>query len=343
MWCVIAKDGSVRSLIRSICSQNPRKGVQVGFEKESAIVRGSSNQPGYAIAHQHNDNARAHMRAVVLVGHGSLRPGAGAAMICLAECAQAAGIAPIVAAGFLNYSRPTFGEVLARCVEGGASEVIIQPYFLVPGKFVRDDLAWLAEAGRLAHRGLSIRVAQPFGDHPALAQLLIKRALEADYQAAHPHIIDQRLLWPLEDGTGWRPLHRRHRTGLLIMAHGSPRPQSNAPIYGIAKRVRAMGQYAAVTVCFMDLNKPSILGTIDRMAARGISHMIATPYFLQLGNHVKDDLPEIIGVARARHPASTILLTEHLAYDRLLVSVIADRVGEALSAAHATDLPAPRA
>jgi len=47
--------------------------------------------------------------------------------------------------------------------------------------------------------------------------------------------------------------------------------------------------------------------------------------------------------ARARHPASTILLTEHLAYDRLLVSVIADRVGEALAAAHTTDLPAPRA
>jgi len=297
-------------------------------------VRRSSNQPGYVIAHHDDGSARAHVRAVVLVGHGSLRPGAGAAMIRLAERAQAAGVAPIVCAGFLNYSRPTFGEALARCVEGGASEVIIQPYFLVPGKFVRDDLARLAEAGRLAHPELSIQVAQPFGDHPALAQLLLKRALEADYLAAHPQIIHQHLPQPLEDGAGWRPLHRLHRTGLLIMAHGSPHPQSNAPIYGIAKRMRAGGQFAAVAVCFMDLNKPSIPDMIDSMAARGIGHLIATPYFLQLGNHVKDDLPAIIAAARARHPAATILLTEHLGYDRLLVSVIADRVGEAL--AHAT-------
>jgi len=294
-------------------------------------VRTSISQRGRSIAHHDGDSAGASelVRAVMLIGHGSLRSGAGAAMIRLAERTQAARVAPIVSAGFLNYSQPTFDETLARCVESGASDVIIQPYFLVPGKFVREDLARLADAGRLAHPGLSIQVAQPFGDHPALARLLLKRALEADYLAANPHIIHQRLPQPLEDGAGWRPLHRLQRTGLLIMAHGSPHPESNAPIYAIAERVRACGRYAAVTICFMDLNQPSIPDAIDDMTGRGIKHIIATPYFLQLGNHVNDDLPAIIAAARIRHSASTILLTEHLAYDRLLVSVIADRVAEA--------------
>jgi len=44
---------------------------------------------------------------------------------------------------------------------------------------------------------------------------------------------------------------------------------------------------------------------------------------------VADDLPALIGAARLRHPDAMILLTEHLAYDRLLVAVIADRVAEA--------------
>jgi len=288
-------------------------------------VRTSISQRGRSIAHHDGDSAGASelVRAVMLIGHGSLRSGAGAAMIRLAERTQAARVAPIVSAGFLNYSQPTFDETLARCVESGASDVIIQPYFLVPGKFVREDLARLADAGRLAHPGLSIQVAQPFGDHPALARLLLKRALEADYLAANPHIIHQRLPQPLEDGAGWRPLHRLQRTGLLIMAHGSPHPESNAPIYAIAERVRACGRYAAVTICFMDLNQPSIPDAIDNMSGRGIKHIIATPYFLQLGNHVNDDLPAIIAAARIRHSASTILLTEHLAYDRLLVSVVA--------------------
>lgn len=290
-------------------------------------MRSTIHQQNSLIAHDGG------VRAVMLVGHGSLRSGAGAAMIRLAERAQAAKVAPIVSAGFLNYSRPTFDETLARCVKGGASELIIQPYFLVPGKFVREDLARLAEAGQLAHPRLSIRVAEPFGDHPALARLLLKRALEADYLAANPHILHQHLPWPLEDSASWRPLHRLQRTGLLIMAHGSPHPASNAPIYGIAQRVRAYGRYAAVTVCFMDLNKPSIADAIDDLTEHGIRQIIATPYFLQLGNHVKDDLPAIIAAARLRHPASTILLAEHLAYDQLLVSVIADRVAEALALA----------
>jgi sirohydrochlorin cobaltochelatase len=267
-------------------------------------------------------------RAVMLIGHGSLRPGAGAAMIRLAERAQSAGVARLVCAGFLNYSRPSFGETLAHCVQSGAAEVIIQPYFLVPGKFVRQDLARLAETGRLAHPGVAIRVAEPFGDHPALARLLLKRALEADYLATSPHIIHQRQPLPIEDRSRWQPLHALHRTGMLIMAHGSPDPASNAPIDGIAGRVRASGRYAAVSVCFMDLNQPSIPDAIDDMIGRGIMHLIAAPFFLQLGNHVKDDLPAIIAAARARHPASTILLAEHLGYDRLLVSAIADRVSD---------------
>lgn len=304
------------------------------FYKDEPSVRSSTDQL-HSSTHHDDSNAgmEAPIRAVMLVGHGSLRSGAGAAMLRLAERAQAARVAPIVGAGFLNYSQPTFDETLERCIEGGASEVIIQPYFLVPGKFVREDLARLAEAGRLAHPQLSIHVAQPFGDHPALARLLLKRALEADYLAANPHIIDQRLFRPLDDGAGWRPLHQQQRTGLLIMAHGSPNPASNAPIYGIARRVRAIGRYAAVIVCFMELNKPSIPDAIDDMTERGIRHIIAAPYFLQLGNHVKDDLPASIAAARSRHPASTILLAEHLAYDRLLVSVIADRVAEALALA----------
>jgi sirohydrochlorin cobaltochelatase len=303
-------------------------------------VRTSDNQQAHSIAYHDGDSAGEPVRAVMLVGHGSLRPGAGAAMIRLAERAQAVGVAPIVSAGFLNYSRPTFGETLARCVESGASEVIVQPYFLVPGKFVREDLARLAEAGRLAHPRVAIQVAQPFGDHPALARLLLRRALEADYLAAHPHILHQYAAQPLEVRAGWRPLYQLHRTGLLIMAHGSPHSESNAPIYGIARRLRACGRYANVRVCFMDLNTPSIPDAIADMTGCEIRHIIATPYFLQLGNHVKDDLPAIIAAARARHPASTILLAEHLAYDRLLVSVIADRVAEAL--AHAAEISRAR-
>jgi len=281
----------------------------------------------------HDEHVSAARRAVILVGHGSLRSGAGAAMIRLAERAHRAGVAPIVEAGFLNYRRPTFAEAVQRCIGAGARAIVVQPYFLVPGKFVREDLPALVVSTRSAHPGLALHVAQPFGDHPALARLVLNRALEADYLAANPQIALPRAARTLEEGAGWRPLHCRQRTGLLIMAHGSPDPRANRPVYALAQRIRACGRYAAVVVGFMDLNRPSSAGAIDTLSARGISNIIAVPYFLHLGNHVADDLPAIIAGARARHPASTILLAEHLAYDRLLITAIADRVAEAFASA----------
>jgi sirohydrochlorin ferrochelatase len=257
------------------------------------------------------------MRAVVVVGHGSLRAGSGAAMIRLAARAREAGIAPLVAAGFLNYSQPRFAQALARCLARGATDVIVQPYFLVPGKFVREDMPRLIAAAQAAHPAVMLRLAAPFGDHPALAALVLKRAAEAEAAAA-----SSQHSGPL----GYR---RREPTGLLIMAHGSPDPHANRPIEAIAGRIRAAGRYAPVVVCFMDLNEPDISSAIDDLVAQGLRRIVAVPYFLQLGGHVAEDLPQIIDAARARHPTVSLSLAGHLGYDPLLVAVIADRVAEA--------------
>jgi sirohydrochlorin cobaltochelatase len=283
------------------------------------------------------------MLAVLLVGHGSLRAGAGAAMIRLATRVREAGVAPIAAAGFLNYSRPTFNEALERCVASGADTIVIQPYFLVPGKFVREDVPRLLRAGQSAYPHLRFRLAEPFGDHPALARLVIRRAAEAALLAEQPQLLLDYALrersadrWTaphpaprattITDDEPWSPASMPSQTGLLLMAHGSPNPASNQPIDEIAERIRQARRYAAVTVSFLDLNQPSIPAAIGSLIAQGVKRIIAVPFFLQLGGHVAKDLPAIIDAAQLRHPTATILLAEHLAYDRLLVSVIADRV-----------------
>jgi sirohydrochlorin cobaltochelatase len=283
------------------------------------------------------------MLAVLLVGHGSLRAGAGAAMIRLAGRVREAGVAPIVAAGFLNYSRPTFAEALKRCVARGATAVVVQPYFLVPGKFVREDVPGALRVARSAYPRIRFALAQPFGDHPALARLVLKRAAEAALLAEHPQLLLSHVHG--EQGTGQWPALRlgtpvvahaggvpwdldggTAQTGLLIMGHGSPDPAANQPIQAVAERIRHDGRYAAVAVSFLDLNQPSIPAAIGGLVAQGIRRIIAVPFFLQLGGHVAKDLPAIIDAARLRHPAATILLAQHLAYDRLLISVITDRV-----------------
>ena len=78
--------------------------------------------------------------ALILFSHGSVLCGAGQNLFELARFMQARGDAPIVEVGFLNYSEPPFADAFRRCVERGATQITVVPYFLVAGKFVKDDL-----------------------------------------------------------------------------------------------------------------------------------------------------------------------------------------------------------
>ena len=273
-----------------------------------------------------NPAKSAHQRAVLLVGHGSLRRGSGAAMIRIAARLRKAQLAPFVQAAFLNYSRPSVSEGIARCVAQGAREITVVPYFLVPGWFVKQTLPQLLNVCRAMHPGVTLRQTEPLGDHPALARLVVQRATEADYRCAFPQIAEPSVNRMTVHSDHWLPLYASHRTGLLIIAHGSPDADNNRPIYAVAERVRAMNRYTAVTVCFMDINRPTINEAIDDFAQNGIEHAIAMPYFLQLGNHVADDLPRLVQEGVVRHPHMSLLLAEHLGYDRLLMQPITDRV-----------------
>ncbi len=240
------------------------------------------------------------MHAVLLIGHGSLHPGSGAAMIRVAARLRERGVAPLTGAGFLNYSQPRFDRALQRLIAKGATSVTVAPYFLVPGKFVRVDLARMVAEAQSQHPQLSLTLAEPFGDHPSMAELVVRRAQEVVADAA--------------------------AQALLILVHGSPRPESNAPVYAVAERIRQQQVFARVSVCFMDLNAPSISSAIDQTVAAGLSTIVAVPYFLQLGGHVQEDLPAAIAAGRARYPLASITLASHLGYDAALATVIADRV-----------------
>jgi sirohydrochlorin cobaltochelatase len=246
------------------------------------------------------------MHAIILIGHGSLKSASGAAMIRITARLRERGVAPIVEASFLNFNRPTLAEAVERCIERGARSIVVQPYFLIAGKYVCEDLPpQLAEQAQRYPR-IAFKVAAVFGDHPALARLAIERARTANHPpAAGP-------------------------TALLLLAHGSPMAEANQPLARLAERIQAAGGYTRAALSYLDCNQPTIPDAIDTLAAAGMRRIVAVPYFLQLGRHVAEDLPALIAQAQQRHPHVALTLAPHLGYDRALVEVVADRVAEAL-------------
>ena len=242
------------------------------------------------------------MQAVILVGHGSLKQASGAAMIRHAAEVRKRGLAPVATAGFLNFSRPTFAEAVARCLKKGATHILVQPYFLIPGYYVDVALTKLVKEEWVKHPHVTFEKAEPFGDHPALAELVMKRLDEASQESKD--------------------------TAVVLMAHGTPRPKANVFIERVAERVRQARDYGRVSVAYMECNKPTIADAVDEAVEMGARRILATPYFLQLGAHVQEDLPEEVRAAKARHPKVDITLTQHLGFDSLLMDVIAARIEE---------------
>lgn len=117
---------------------------------------------------------------------------------------------------------------------------------------------------------------------------------------------------------------------LLVMVHGSPRPDANREMFRVVDLVKQRGVFPIVEVGFMECNTPDIPGAIDACVAQGASEVIAVPYFLHTGTHVMEDLPALLEEARARYPRVQFRMGTFLGCSTAIADILVDRVTAAL-------------
>lgn len=118
---------------------------------------------------------------------------------------------------------------------------------------------------------------------------------------------------------------RAAESAVLLVAHGSRVPESNAEIERLAGRLAShLDSRRPVSHAFLELAAPSIPDAIDNLARDGVRHIVLVPYFLSAGRHVTEDIPALVAAARERLPGLQVEMTEHFGAQ--------DRVAEVLSA-----------
>lgn len=90
------------------------------------------------------------------------------------------GIFGIVEIGFLELCQPDIPEGLRRCVEQGAKQVIVVPYFLHQGVHIRRDIPALLRQEADRYPGLRVTLAPPIGLHADLADVMLSGGLDAE-------------------------------------------------------------------------------------------------------------------------------------------------------------------
>jgi sirohydrochlorin ferrochelatase len=120
------------------------------------------------------------------------------------------------------------------------------------------------------------------------------------------------------------------KTAILLMAHGSRIPDANATVDEIARMVQEMTGHEIVEVSFREQHRPNIQQGIDACVARGAERILLVPYFLYMGAHVLEDLPEELTEARKRYPDVEMAMGRHLGAHRKLAEIVTERIGESL-------------
>jgi sirohydrochlorin cobaltochelatase len=102
--------------------------------------------------------------------------------------------------------------------------------------------------------------------------------------------------------------------GLLIVAHGSRKQQSNEEITALVRQVEEMaaGIFDAVRYAFVQFSTPAFDTQIEDLVQSGVKTIIVFPYFLGSGSHVSKDIPQLVKEAEVRHPDIEFRVTPHL-------------------------------
>lgn len=145
----------------------------------------------------------------------------------------------------------------------------------------------------------------------------------------------------------------KSKVGIVLVGHGSRLPYGKDVLSQLAEIYRQESDNP-VEIGFMNMNKPSIPSSINKLAERGVEKIVVTPVFLAPGVHTTEDIPRILGLKNNRdeshghhhehghghshdhgeteeiHFQGKIIYTDPLGPDPKIVSIIKDRVNEAL-------------
>ena len=121
------------------------------------------------------------------------------------------------------------------------------------------------------------------------------------------------------------------KTAILLMAHGSRIPEANDAAREIAAKVKKMTGYDIVEVSFREQHLPNIQEGVDRCVEQGAQRILLVPYFLYMGAHVLEDLPEELAMAKERHPGIEMVLGKHLGVHDKLAEIVVERIAESLT------------
>jgi len=120
-------------------------------------------------------------RAILLIDHGSHRAEANAQLDVVAEQVRKRAPDSIIEVAHLEITKPDIAEGIDACVQQGAAQIVVHPYFLGSGRHTTEDIPAQVERAGARHPNVRIRISEALGGHTALIDAILDRVSDAGH------------------------------------------------------------------------------------------------------------------------------------------------------------------
>ena len=92
------------------------------------------------------------------------------------------------------------------------------------------------------------------------------------------------------------------RSGIILFAHGARDPQWAIPFQRIRTLLERRAAGTPIELAFLESMRPDLADAMRALAGRGVERVTVVPLFMAQGNHLRNDLPELVRRASVDNP-----------------------------------------
>ena len=116
------------------------------------------------------------------------------------------------------------------------------------------------------------------------------------------------------------------RTGVILLAHGSKRAESNAVFDQLVTKVGRKIDYEVVQGAVMEFAEPKLPTVVKELVEQGIEKIIILPLFLFPGAHVKRYLPAEVEALKDKYQEIEFVVGDSLGTEEKLAELVTDKI-----------------
>ena len=243
-------------------------------------------------------------RGLLLIDRGSREREASEELDIICQGIQAKGDYVFTDFCFLEVEPPYIEDSIPKCLNQDIDSLTIVPYFLYPGKKVKNAVTNVMEFQKDAK--VKFLVTKQMSMHKTLVD-----------------VVDSRISTTLKEN---EITLSNNEVDVMIIGHGSKDPNAQRSLDYIVNELT--DSYRNVSRCWLEIEQPDIFEGVKKCEKDNPKVLIIVFYFLHEGAHVKTDINNDLIPALKKSTIKKAFITKHIGTDQKMIDLILERARE---------------